>query len=62
LLAELGNSREVYQLSAEWINTESPEFTAYRYHYGRKQQRVLAKVNDWSVQWLDTGADWLDKN
>ncbi len=62
LLAELGNSREVYQLSAEWINTESPEFTAYRYHCGRKQQRLLAKVNDWSVQWLDNGAGWLDKN
>lgn len=60
ILEELSRDRDVYRLSAEWIdrrgiNTEHPRFLLNRYLSGRETETLLAFVDDhgrW-VQWLN---------
>ena len=56
MLADLAHHRDIYRLAAEWIGTETPEFTLSLYRHGNKSQRLLAQVDDhgaW-IRWAES--------
>jgi len=62
LLADFGKQRNIYELSAEWIdrsgmNTQQPGFVLSHYFRGSRSDRLLAYVDDhgqW-IEWVGTG-------
>ena len=56
LLMRLGSGRDVYRLAAEWIGTQTTEFTMARYRDGGKSHKLLALVDDHGA-WLKWSID-----
>lgn len=55
LLMRLASGRDIYRLAAEWLGTQTTEFTLSRYRDGGKTHGVLALVDDhgaW-IRWTD---------
>ncbi len=58
LLDRLARERELCWISAEWIQSDSPDLTLTRWHNGRRETQLLANVEPhgrW-IEWLNAPA------